>query len=204
MNTKLHTNNSMKRALLSAVLATGFGLTARAGLYVENFTDSGAIPIPQSGFSFGVEHPVSGIGTPVSAGGIELILTFNSFQDLNGNSSGIQGRLILNPGVSQEYATFFPTATYAGTGPQEIYDVTISGLTDPFFLQSPNSIWALNLWDNNQNTGGIENGLVSWTMDINTISTVPEPISYALALFGLVFIGAGARRFYLRRRRQAV
>ena len=200
MNTKLHSNNSMKRTLLSAVLAVGFGLTAHAGLSVENFSDSGAIP--QGGFSFGVEQTISGIGTPVSSSGVILILTFNNGYDLNGN---IHGTLILDPGGSARYASFTPGVTGTlspGTAGQEIYTVSFTGPGGAFFTAPPNNIWALNLWD--VNNSGIENGLVSWTLDINTISTVPEPISCAMALFGLVFVGVGAGRYYLGRKRQAV
>jgi len=34
-----------------------------------------------------------------------------------------------------------------------------------------------------------------------TVNAVPEPITYALAAFGLIFVGGGAGRFYLGRRR---
>jgi hypothetical protein len=36
-----------------------------------------------------------------------------------------------------------------------------------------------------------------------SITTVPEPVNYALAGFGLLFVGVGAGRFYLGRRRLA-
>jgi hypothetical protein len=36
-----------------------------------------------------------------------------------------------------------------------------------------------------------------------TINAVPEPITYALAAFGLIFVGGTAGRFYLARRRSA-
>jgi hypothetical protein len=200
MNTKIHSNNSMKRTLLPAVLAVAFGFAAHAGLSYEYFSDSGAIP--QGGTTFSVEQTVSGIGTPVSFSGVTLILTFNNGYDLNGN---ILGTLILNPAGSASYASFTPGVTGTlspGTTGQEIYTVAFSGPTGAFATAPPNNIWALNLWD--VNNSGIENGLVNWTMDINTISTVPEPVTSALALFGLVFVGVGAGRFYLRRRRQAV
>ncbi len=54
-----------------------------------------------------------------------------------------------------------------------------------------NNLWALNLRDNNNS--GMENGLVSWTM---TVDSVPEPITYALAGFGLIFVGGTAGRHY--------
>ena len=42
--------------------------------------------------------------------------------------------------------------------------------------------------------------------DVNfsaTVTPVPEPINYALASFGLIFLGGGAGRFYLARRRSS-
>jgi hypothetical protein len=36
-----------------------------------------------------------------------------------------------------------------------------------------------------------------------TVNSVPEPINYAMAAFGVVFIGVGAGRFYFGRRRFA-
>ena len=78
--------------------------------------------------------------------------------------------------------------TRAGTSGQQIYDVTFSGGpgTGTFFGLNPTSTWALNLWDNN--TSGIENGLVSWTLDINTVAPVPEPVNVALGIFGMLFL----------------
>ena len=76
--------------------------------------------------------------------------------------------------------------TGTGTGGQKIYDVT---WTTPFATFNPNNIWALNLWDSN--TSGIENSLVSWTLDI---TAVPEPVNVALGIFAGVFAVGGLCR----------
>jgi len=50
-------------------------------------------------------------------------------------------------------------------------------------------------------TGGKQD---SWVDNINLNGTVvPEPVTYALAVAGLVFVGGGVGRFYLGRRRSA-
>jgi hypothetical protein len=48
---------------------------------------------------------------------------------------------------------------------------------------NPNSTWGLVLWDNS--SSGIENALVSWTLDI---TAVPEPENVALGCFAGVFL----------------
>jgi len=175
----------MRIAAISSVLAVGFSLSAQAGLFTYNYSDSG--PIPQGGTSLSFEHSITGIPTVIN--NIELVLTFQNGYDLGGN---INGALILNPNGSPTYASFTPTITRAGTGGQEIYDVTFSG----FNTLNPNNIWALNLWDNN--TSGIQNSLVSWTLDI---TAVPEPLNVALALFAGLFVGF--KLFSWRQQRRA-
>lgn len=163
----------MRVAAISSVLALVFSLSAQGGLYTYNYSDSG--PIPQFSTSFSAEHSLTGI--PSSITSIELILTFSSGYDLGGH---ILGTLILDPSGSDIYTSFTPSVTRAGTGSQEIYDVTF---TAPFASSNPNNIWALNLWDNN--TSGIENSLVSWSLDI---TAVPEPVNVALGIFAGVFL----------------
>jgi subtilisin-like proprotein convertase family protein len=59
-----------------------------------------------------------------------------------------------------------------------------------------NGNWTLYFVDA---TGGLGSPtLNSWTLDI---TVVPEPVTWALAAFGLVFVGVGAGRFYFARRR---
>ena len=57
----------------------------------------------------------------------------------------------------------------------------------------PNATWGLVLWNNGD--PGTGNELVGWSLDV---TAVPEPIIYALACFGLVFVGGTAGRFYLK------
>ncbi len=176
---------AMRIAALSSLLAVVFTLSAQAGLFTYPYSDSG--PIPQGGTSLSFEHTITGI--PQIINSVELILTFNNGYDLGGN---INGALILNPNGSPTFVSFTPTITRAGTGGQEIYDVTFSG----FNTFNPNGIWALNLWD--INNSGIENGLVSWTLDI---TAVPEPVNVALGLFAGLF--AGFKLFSWRRQQRA-
>lgn len=179
--------NYTKLAVLAGLLAAMFSLSARASITETfNFTDSGAIP--QGGTVFSVEQTVSGIGSPIQS--IELILTFNDSASLS-PSSTLQGLLNLGITGSATSVNFTPTISYAGTGSQQIYDVTFSD----FNGQDPNNTWALVLWDTGNS--GIENGLVGWTLDV----VVPEPVTLALVVFGLAFAGFGVRRWYLGRRR---
>ena len=174
----------MRAVVVSGILAVALGLSAHAAFYVANFSDSG--PIPQGGITFSVEETISGAGNPISfANGITLVLTFNDSNNLNGN---ILGSLILNPAGIATYASFTPQGVglSTGTGGQEIYTMTFSD----FGSLNPNNIWVLNLWD--MSNTQIENGLVSWTLDINSPNEVPEPTTFALTLFALVF--AAARR----------
>ena len=54
------------------------------------------------------------------------------------------------------------------------------------------------------NVNGLNNGNDSEiAFDNFTVNAVPEPITYALAAFGLIFVGGAAGRFYLGRRRSA-
>jgi hypothetical protein len=186
-------NHGMRVIAILSVLAVMFSFSARAALYTYNYTDSGAIP--QGGTTFSAEHTLNpSAGNPIN--GVTLVLTFNNSYDLNGK---INGTLILDPSGSATFASFTPAGAglTVGTGGQEIYTVSFSS----FNGQDPNNLWALNLWDNN--TSGIENGLVSWTLNITSPQVVPEPITYALGLFGLAFVVIGAGRFYLGRLRKA-
>ena len=125
---------------------------------------------------------------------IDLILTFNDSASLPG---GIQGLLNLGTGAGGPSVSLSPTLGTPGSGSQRIYDVTFSGA--PFNGLDPNNTWALVLWDNN--TSGIENGLVSWSLDITAL---PEPVTVALLVFAgvfLVVILARSRRVQDRIRR---
>jgi hypothetical protein len=168
-----------KLAVLSSLLAALLGLSARAGVYPFPFTDSG--PIPQGGTVFSVEQTIGGIEHVITS--VELILTFNDTTSLLGNSSGIQGLLNLGTEASSPFVSFQPVVTSTTSHGNRIYDVTFSGAYGTpgagFNGLDPNSTWGLVLWDNG--TTGIENGLVSWRLDI---TVVPEPVTVALICFG--------------------
>ena len=178
-----------------ALLAITFSLGANAAVYNFDFNgvgDSG--PVPQGGDRFVIEHTLSGIGTEITS--FNLILTFNSGRSLSGDSSGIEGLLTLGTGESSPYVHFFPTITYSGTGSQRIYDFVFSAAPGSpgggFNGLDPNNVWSLLLWDNG--SSGLENGVVSWSLDITTVSGVPEPINVALGVFGGLFAAVAVGR----------
>jgi hypothetical protein len=172
-------NKHTKLAALSSLLAALLGLSAHAGVYPFPFTDSG--PIPQGGTVFSVERTISGIEHVITS--VELILTFNDKTSLLGNSSGIQGLLNLGTLSSSPFVSFQPVVTSTTSNGNRIYDVTFSGASGTpgagFNGLDPNGTWGLVLWDSG--TTGIENGLVSWSLDI---TAVPEPVTVALICFG--------------------
>lgn len=55
-------------------------------------------------------------------------------------------------------------------------------------------------------TGSVEkSGSITFSdVQLNAMTVVPEPITYAMAVFGLVFVGGSAGRFYVSRRRLAM
>ena len=176
----LFINNRMKLAVLSSLLAAMFSLSAHAALYTFNYTDSGAIP--QSGTTFSAAHTPSGM--PSSITSVEMILTFNDSASLSGNSTGIQGHLLLGTSGDSPFVNFYPTAT-SSSGAERSYDVSFSGSPGTGFNGlNPNNTWSLMLWDNSHT--GIENGLVGWSLDVT--AAVPEPVNVALGIFAGVFL----------------
>jgi type 1 fimbria pilin len=189
-------NKHTKLAVLSGLLAALFSLSTQAAVYSYTFTDSGQIP--QDGTVLAFEHQISGIAEVIQS--VELILTFNDSASLTGNSSsGIQGLLNLGITGTSPFVSFSPTAT-SSSGAERIYDMTFSGTSGTpgtgFLNSNPNDIWGLVLYDNS--TSGIENSLISWTLDI---TAVPEPINVALGLFAALF--AGFKLFSWRRQQRA-
>ena len=189
-------NKHTKLAFLSSLLAGLSSLCAHAAVYPNTFTDAGAIP--QSGTAFSVEHLLGGMGSSITS--IDFILTFNSSASLSGDSGRIQGLLTLGTGTSSPYVSFYPTAT-SSSGSQRIYDMTFSGSSGSpgtgFTGLDPNSTWSLALWDTS--TGGIENGLAGWSLNV---TAVPEPVNVALGVFAVVALLVQGGRAW-RHRRQA-
>jgi hypothetical protein len=172
-------NKHTKLAFLSCLLAALFNLSARAGFYPNTFDDSGVVP--QGGTVLSFEHTIGPIAQVIES--IQLILTFNDKSSLFGNNTGIQGHLNLGTGTGDPFVNFYPDVTRTSAG-NRIYDVTWSTApTTGFNGLDPNNTWALVLWDNS--TSGIENSLVSWSLNI---TAVPEPVTVALGIFAGVFL----------------
>jgi hypothetical protein len=181
-----------KLAVLSGLMSTMLDLSAHASLYAYNYTPASPLPIPQGGsvLTPAPEIIVSGISASITS--VQIILTFNDGSSL-GATPTIQGLLDLGTSGSSPYISLSSINGTPVSGSQEqTYTATFSSLNG----YNPNNNWDLVLWDTSHS--GLENGLVSWTLDI---TAVPEPISFALAVFGLVFVGVGAVRFFLARRR---
>jgi hypothetical protein len=181
--TPLFINNRMKLAVLSSLLAALFSLSAHAALYTFNYADSGAIP--KGGTVFSAPQPISGL--PSSITSVEMILTFNDSTSLSGNSTGIEGHLILGNGTGSPFVDFFPTGTPISGGQRTSYDVSFSGTAGSpgtgFNGLNPNNTWGLVLWDHG--TSGSENGLVGWSLEV---TAVPEPVNVALGIFAGMFL----------------
>jgi len=167
-----------KQTVLSGLVAAMFSFSASAALDIQTYTPASTLPIPQGGSSLtpAPELTFNSAGSVITS--IEMFLTFNDSSSLTGNSSsGIQGLLDLGIGSSSPYVSFSPVAT-SRSGAERIYDVTFSS----FNGDNPNNTWVLDLYDNSGS--GMENGLVSWQLDV---SSVPEPVNEALGVFGLLF-----------------
>ena len=169
-------NNHTKLTVLSSLLAALLSLSAQAGVY--QYSPSGSGPIPQGGTVFSTEFTIPASIEHVITS-VELILTFNDNASLRGDSTGIQGLLNLGTDAGGPSKGFFSDVTRSSHG-NRIYDLTFSD----FNGLDPNDTWALVLWNNS--TSGIENGLVSWSLDI---TAVPEPVTLALICFGALAAG---------------
>jgi hypothetical protein len=178
-------NNHTKLTVLSSLLAALLSLSAQAGVY--QYSPSGSGPIPQGGTAFSTEFTIPASIEHVITS-VELILTFNDNASLRGDSTGIQGLLNLGTLSSSPFVSFQPVVTSTASSGNRIYDVTFSGASGTpgagFNGLDPNDTWALVLWD--KSTSGIENGLVSWSLDI---TAVPEPVTLALICFGALAAG---------------
>jgi hypothetical protein len=179
----MKTRNITGAALLS-LLAAFANVSAQAVLDY-NFTDSAVIP--QGGAVFSVEHAISEAPSPIGA--VELVLRFNDSSSLSGDSSGIQGRLVLGTAADSPCVGFSPIATFI-SGQDRIYDATFSGAPgNPgvgFNGLGGAGTWGLVLWDNS--SSGFQNSLNSWSLNL-TVQPVPEPMNQAVGVFAAVFVG---------------
>jgi hypothetical protein len=193
----------MKRIFIAGMLLLGGW--AHAALYNQTFsggTVTGGNPAgmpftgnfnmdPNSDTVFGitVDLNVSGgysggfyVSLTGPDGSTTVILLNQPGTDTEGLNIRLQdGATAINSGSDLSLGTSSPYAAFG----------TLSG----FSGQSVNGAWTLYFADT---TSGESPTLTSWTLNIDA---VPEPITYALAVFGLMFVGIGAGRYFLARRR---
>ncbi len=174
LNTKIKTPRlSVERwgkGLAVGVIAALLCLSAQGALYTYtgSFQNGGVIP-DNSTIGLTDAHTLSGLTTTSR----DIILTVNlsgaSISDLTGYIR--LGNLASSPFVNlDQYLTDGTTS----------FSVDLAGLRS----YDPNNTWTLFFADTSP---GIENSLVSWSLDI---TAVPEPTNVALGLFAAVF-GAG-------------
>ncbi len=145
---------------------------------------------------FSAEGAVSGDAASITS--VELILRFNNTASL-GTTPSMFGSLNLGTGVGSYSVNLTPVLSRMADG-NAVYDVTFNGLPGTpgagFNGENPNDTWGLVLWDTSN--VGFENGLIGWSLEINP---VPEPVNVALAVFGVVAVGTGGVRRYLKQRK---
>jgi hypothetical protein len=144
-----------------------------------------------------------------------------SFTDTSGHNSSGSGTIDVT-GTTADSGSFTVTAgsmagTYtldatAGSDSHFSWDTTVNVGSDPFLdtsgLLFTSGADEINLyWTFADSTYGL-NGYVggvtyNGATGSATLTPVPEPITYALAAFGLIFVGGSAGRFCLGRRRSA-
>jgi hypothetical protein len=191
----------LPRCAMGMVLTALFAFTSvsRADLYEITFTDPGADNVGSGQIDVEGGYAVSGsfdVTVGAATGAWNLYSAGGTGGTWNSLLTSPQGAFIydnvvyLDPNINPQY----PGSSFLDKGGLLLTD----GNNDE-----------LNLW-------GDGNGVYSLYAEISgvkynpavdsgfsTITAVPEPINYALAGFGLIFVGGSARRFYIGRRRAA-
>ena len=212
----------MKKTLLFGLFTLGLLVPAPAGIYSVGAVNGGgsslnlAIPDGQSPIGVSSAINVSGAGTTLTSVTVTLNISGGWNGDLYGYLSynGTAVVLLNHVGTGsgdqiQNVAGFstsgFNNITLANGGSAgDIHGVPspVSGNSYApdsngngntllsFNDMNPNGTWTLFLADNSQ---GNQSTLAGWSLDI---TAVPEPVDWALAIFGVVFIGAGVVRWY--------
>ena len=157
----------LRKGLAVGVIAAMLCLSAQGALYTfsGSFQNGGVIS-DNSTIGLTDAHTLSGLTTTSR----DIILTVNlsgaSISDLTGYIR--LGNLPSSPSVNlDQYLTDGTTS----------FSVDLAGLRS----SNPNDTWTLFFADTSP---GIENSLVSWSLDI---TAVPEPTNVALGLFAAVF-----------------
>jgi subtilisin-like proprotein convertase family protein len=205
--------SSMKKQILLAVLVLGAMLPLQATLYsTGNVNGSGTSlnqAIPDGTYPVGVSASliVSGEGGSLSyltvtlniSGGYNgdlygylsyngtLVTLLNRVGTGSGDSFGFSTAGFNNVTLADGGTSIHDVANPSGLGSQVTY-APDGGSLSAFNGMNPNGTWTLFLADNahpDQST------LVGWSLDI---TAVPEPVDYALAIFGVLFVAVGVAR----------
>ena len=223
----------MKTKLFSSLILIGALATAQASLYIQTgagVSGSGFDGGTQSGV--GTFNQTIADGNPAGTwNSISVAGLDNSLSTLTvtlsvsgGNNSGLYAYLSYNgltavllnrPGVTATTPfgdtgaglteTLAGTALYSGVSPLSSYTSfttpgTSTSLSDNSLYggANPNGTWTLFFAD--VTAGGGNATLNGWSLDI---TAVPEPVNMAAGVFGLVMVGTGGIRHYLKERKVA-
>ena len=192
----------MKQIIIAGMLLIGGW--AQASLVSQTFSPGTVVPVANPvGVAFSGTFIAAGAGQTVGSITVGLNVT-------GGYSGGFYMYLVAPNGSTA--VTLFNTPGTATSG----VNVTLqdgataitsgsdlssgtwaaAGSLSGFNGQTVNGNWTLYFAD--LASGGGSPTLNSWTLNINA---VPEPVNMALALFGLLALGGGGIRFYLRRKK---
>jgi hypothetical protein len=151
---------------------------------------------------------------PVSRAGVMYDLIFT---DTSGHSSSGYGTIDVTSGQADSGSFTITAGNMAGTytllattgsDSHFSWDTTVNVGSDPFLdtqgLLFTSGADEINLYG----MGAGSYGLGGWVGSVSynatgsaTLTVVPEPITCAMAVFGLLFVGGSAGRFYLHRQR---
>lgn len=185
----------MKTKIFLFSVWLAMNLPAGAALY--NSGNLGGTTIPDNntlGTGTTLQYTFSGIDP--GGNGIAYItgMTLN-FTLAGGNGGDLTGYLRLGDQQNSPYYNLDSTVqaypTISGSGVNFMVNVTSA-----FGGQDPNGTWTLFFADNSPVGQTTVNG---WSLDI---TAVPEPVNWALGIFGVCVVGFGAGRRYLRLRQR--
>jgi len=202
------------RKLAPAALVLVLGASAHAGLYTYNYDVNAAIP-DNSIIGITDAHALSGLNSPITSiqvtldisGGYNgdlygylrlndspLVVLVNRVGVTSGNSDGYanSGMLVTLTGSASAqdihyYQNYNPTynssgqltGTWQADGRTDPLDTSRGSLTS-FNGLDPNGTWTLFFADL---SAGDQSTLLGWSLEI---TTVPEPVTVALAIFAVL------------------
>ena len=187
--------NSAAGSIAATGLTSGSGVSVGNGNPAPGFSFAGSLPTSQNTgeyISFTVTA-TSGhaIDLATGSGTLTMSLAVSATPTLGLNwavRSSVDG-YASNLGTGTISSTTFSTGTTSFGSLGSSYD-NLSSVTFRIYAYS---------------TAGSTRNLYADNITLNDtiVTAVPEPTNYALAGFGLMFVGVGAGRFYLARRRDA-